>query len=73
VERIPPFLVHEIDMKSSTEIKILLKKNASAALTRELLNIPEGGKTIKVGSGDKAVAIRFTANHCSTSKDRGAR
>jgi hypothetical protein len=50
----------------SANIKIAIKKNATAALTRQLLKVPEGGKTITVGIGDKQVTFRASASEASS-------
>jgi hypothetical protein len=43
---------------NAAKVKSLLKQNASATLTRQLLSVPEGGKTIKLASGQP---IKVTA------------
>jgi hypothetical protein len=54
----------------AANIKIAIKKNASPALTRQLLKVPVGGKTITVGTGNNVATFRVTASEASTAKTK---
>jgi topoisomerase IA-like protein len=51
-----------ITLGKAVKVKQLLKQNASAKLTRELLNVPEGGKTITVGDKKIRVTVSKTGS-----------